>query len=260
MRRGGVVALIVAASTASASSAAALRLNRIDFGALAVDIEQEFTGAEEGSVVWDASRTLVAHVTHLREQAGDTNADDELVAGRRILEIGAGTGVVGLALARLGAKSVVVTDKASQLPLIRRNLERNRPECCADRCVLCDHVAPITCAELCWGSSWQTECDPSLSGPDCFDTIVCADCVYPDRPSGLATVLLDLLALNPRATLLLAFEQRPPPAGAPPGTDHTRDFFEVMQNGCEVERVPDSQIDPRMMCDEISLWRMRARS
>ena len=86
-----------------------------------------------------------------------------------------------------------------------------------------------------------------------------ASCVYPDRPSGLAAVLLDLLSLNPKATLLLAFEQRPPPASAPDGVDYTRDFFDEMRAGCRVERVPDDELDPKWMCDEITLWRMHAR-
>ena len=69
------------------------RLNRIDFGGgAAVDVEEEYY-AEEGSVVWDASRSLLAHVTHSRKAA-------DLVMDKRLLEIGAGTGVVGLALAQ----------------------------------------------------------------------------------------------------------------------------------------------------------------
>lgn len=254
------LAVCVFITVVSAATLTGNRLSRIEFGGTTIAIEQEFTDAEEGSVLWDASRSLLAHVTYLREQAGDADVSEEAIAGKRILEIGSGTGAVGLALARLGAKSVVMTDKASQLPLMRRNLEHNQPDCCADRCVLCnDIVAPVSCAELCWSPSWQAECDPSLAAADAFDTIICADCVYPDRPSGLATVLLDLLALNPHASLLLAFEQRPPPAGAPAGTDHTRDFFAEMRAGCEVERVPDRQLDPRWVCDEISLWRMCAR-
>ena len=246
--------MLLALVAVPASAVASPRLSRVEFGMSTVDIEQEYTDAEEGSVIWDASRSLLAHVTHVRAQAGG-DAAAELIAGRRVIEIGAGTGVVGLALARLGAKSVVMTDKASQLPLMERNVEHNRPggDPSAD-------IAPVHCAELCWGDDWRHECDDSLSRRDAFDTIICADCVYPDRPSGLATVLLDLLDLNPSATLLLAFERRPPPASAPAGTDHARDFFERMRAGCDVERVPDEQLDPRFVCEEITLWRMRART
>ena len=225
---------------------AATQLSRVDFGSAHVSIEQEFSGAEEGSVIWDASRSLLAHVTFLREQPA--GAEEELIADKRLIEVGSGTGVVGLALARLGARSVIMTDKASQMPLLRRNLQHNEPECCG-----------VSCAELCWSASWQSECDPSLTAPGAFDTIICADCVYPDRPSELATVLIDLLELNPKATLLLAAEKRPPPEGAPEDTDHQLDFFARMRAECDVEPVPEGQIDPRWACDEITLWRMRAR-
>ena len=73
-------------------------------------------------------------------------------------------------------------------------------------------------------------------------------------------MLIDLLDLNPAATLLLSCEQRPAPAGSPPGTDHIRDFFQVMRQHVEVSRVPDAELDQRWLCDEITLWRMRARA
>ena len=227
------------------------RLSTFEFGAARVQVEQEFTGAEEGSVVWDASRALLAHIAFLERKP---------IAGCRVLEIGSGTGLVGLALARLGAASVVLTDKDSQVPLLKRNVERNQPSCCADRCNLCAHIGRVDVLPLVWGDSWQTVADTILSERDAWDLIVCCDCVYPDRPSDLATVLLDLMALNRHATLLLAFEKRPPPASAPPGTDHTRDFFEAMRAGCEVEQVPDEELDPAWKCDEITLWRLRIAS
>lgn len=216
-----------------------------------IEIEQEFHDAEEGSVLWDASRSLLAHVALQRARG-----ESDHVSGQRLLEVGAGTGAVGLALARMGARSVVMTDKPSQLDLMRRNREHNHPDGCDEHS---EHVAPVSILPLTWGDDWLHESAESLSKPDAFDTIICCDCVYPDRPSGLAGVLLDLLDLNPEAVTLLAFEQRPPPPDAPPGTDHTMTFFDTMRAGCDVERVPDSELDPQWMCDEISLWRMRAR-
>ena len=48
-----------------------------------------------------------------------------LVAGRRVLELGAGTGVLGSLCAKLGAASVTVTDLATSVPLIELNLSLN---------------------------------------------------------------------------------------------------------------------------------------
>jgi predicted nicotinamide N-methyase len=161
---------------------------------MSLTIEQIYDGGEEGSVVWDASRTLLAF---LRKTVREEKPDP--VAGARVLEIGAGTGVVGLALARSGAKSVVLTDKHSQLPLMRKNIEHNDD---SD-----ELLAPVKVLPLVWGADWQAESDSSLSACDAFDLIVVCDCVYPDRPSGLSAVLIDLLMRNPHATVLLAFEQ-----------------------------------------------------
>ena len=79
--------------------AAAPQLSAIDFmgGTKTVSIEQQYENAEEGSVVWDASRSLLSHVSRLSQRSADAN----LITGRRVLEIGSGPGVVGLALAQL---------------------------------------------------------------------------------------------------------------------------------------------------------------
>lgn len=45
--------------------------------------------------------------------------------GKRIIELGSGTGIVGLLLASMGA-SVLFTDQACALPLLQHNIDQNR--------------------------------------------------------------------------------------------------------------------------------------
>ena len=70
----------------------------------------EATGASFGARIWPSSKLLVAHLAALAggEEAG-------AVAGKRVLELGSGVGLAGIAAAALGAR-VVMTDKDEVSP------------------------------------------------------------------------------------------------------------------------------------------------
>uniref|UniRef100_A0A0G4GHW1 Methyltransferase small domain-containing protein n=1 Tax=Chromera velia CCMP2878 TaxID=1169474 RepID=A0A0G4GHW1_9ALVE len=70
--------------------------------------------ADTGRTTWDGSVVLALFL----------EAHQELVRGTRVLELGAGTGLVGLSAAALGAEEVVLTDLAYALPNMRRNVEK----------------------------------------------------------------------------------------------------------------------------------------
>jgi len=77
------------------------------------------SGDTSGNLLWPAARSLAAHlITH-----------PELVHNCRVVELGAGVGLLGIVAGALGAKEVVMTDVTCTIPLLQRNLEANRAVC-----------------------------------------------------------------------------------------------------------------------------------
>jgi hypothetical protein len=74
---------------------------------------------ETGGVVWGGAFILAKFLEHQAAQGSLEFSDT------RCLELGAGCGLVGLSLATLGARSVVMTDQANVLPLLGSNAKRN---------------------------------------------------------------------------------------------------------------------------------------
>jgi membrane-associated phospholipid phosphatase len=73
--------------------------------------------------------TSPSHVEYLRAVAAGACFDipRDFLVGARVLELGAGTGITGLACVKLGAREVVLTDIAELIPLMRENVKRNCP-------------------------------------------------------------------------------------------------------------------------------------
>eukprot|EP00316_Scyphosphaera_apsteinii_P008991 CAMPEP_0119322392 /NCGR_PEP_ID=MMETSP1333-20130426/58069_1 /TAXON_ID=418940 /ORGANISM="Scyphosphaera apsteinii, Strain RCC1455" /LENGTH=244 /DNA_ID=CAMNT_0007329617 /DNA_START=185 /DNA_END=920 /DNA_ORIENTATION=- len=95
----------------------------------------------------------------------------QLVTGRRVLELGSGTGVAGLAAAVAGAKKVLLTDQT---------ISQAR-----DNVLLNPSIAPlIELRELSWGSA-QVEEIALLS----WHVVLAADCVYPTSTTALPALL-----------------------------------------------------------------------
>ncbi|MEQ2290793.1 hypothetical protein AMECASPLE_006648 [Ameca splendens] len=103
--------------------------------------------------VWEAA-------LHLCRYLEDQSVE---LRGRRIIELGAGTGVVGILAARLGAE-VTLTDLPLVLPQLQGNVSANIPPngWLSARPV----VLP-----LCWG-------EDHLTFPSDWDLVLCADIVY----------------------------------------------------------------------------------
>ncbi|KAI1336336.1 putative methyltransferase-domain-containing protein [Xylariaceae sp. FL0016] len=139
-----------------------------------------------GGQLWPAGMVLAKHMLRYHPDLRQS----------RILEIGSGGGLVGLAVASgcaiASENPLWMTDQLEMLPLMQRNTQANGLE---------GKVKP---AILNWGEPLAG--DIVALKPD---VILAADCVYhePAFPLLLAT-LSDLLALCPTATIYFAYKKR----------------------------------------------------
>ncbi|KAK0745390.1 putative methyltransferase-domain-containing protein [Apiosordaria backusii] len=138
-----------------------------------------------GGQLWPAGMVLAKHMLHYQRDKLQTS---------RVLELGAGGGIVGLTIAK-GCRidqPLYITDMIDMEPLMQHNIALNE---------LGDRVRGRI---LNWGEPLSQEIIDFKP-----DTILAADCVYfePAFPLLLQT-LKDLLTLTPTATVFFCFKKR----------------------------------------------------
>ncbi|KAK9351680.1 putative methyltransferase-domain-containing protein [Lipomyces doorenjongii] len=119
-------------------------------------------------------------------------------SGRRVLELGSGTGLVGIVLGILGYP-VLLTDLSEILPNLKRNMERNK-----DRL---SESLDVNVEELNW---MDFESSEAYRRHDKFETIVLSDPIYSsEHPQMLANVIIQFLEYdNPQAQVMLQLPLR----------------------------------------------------
>jgi len=88
---------------------------------------------------------------------------------KHVLELGSGTGLLGLVAARLGAASVTLTDLPSELDLLRANVALNDAAA----------SSPTRVEPLVWGDeTGMLQLIDRARLPSGFDVVLCCDLVY----------------------------------------------------------------------------------
>ena len=150
-------------------------------------LSQDPNSGNLGLTVWDASIVLAAWADRNSRKGELCRAR---VAGKRVVDLGSGAGVAGLALALLGA-DVLLTDVAPVLPLLRTNADVNLgPAALRSLPGGSGSAGKVTVLEYDWldKSTWG----PVLAGGPADYLLMC-DCVY--KEAMVAPLLAAVLAL-----------------------------------------------------------------
>eukprot|EP00798_Chlamydomonas_sp_ICE-L_P020002 gene20002-26715_t len=121
-----------------------------------------------GACVWEGELLLAAYLASLPQHR---------YIGARCVELGSGPGLIGLLMAKLGAK-VVITDIKKVLPLIEDNVKLNELSV-EQRRGAESGIAEVE--ELEWGAEGYMSRVESLASGGPLDWIVAADCCYIDN-------------------------------------------------------------------------------
>lgn len=129
-----------------------------------------------GGHVWSAGLVLAKFIL-----------DGGVAKGKRCVELGAGTGVVGLAAGLCGAKDVLVTDRCEMLWLLEANIKKNL-------------LSNVTAAEWNWGDTKEED--------KSFDLVLAADVVYDPELYVRLVRTLEVCCASSGCTVLLSYHQR----------------------------------------------------
>ncbi|KAL4151524.1 hypothetical protein PRNP1_008466 [Phytophthora ramorum] len=166
--------------------------------------------------VWDCALVLAKFL------ANDAYFPQDFFLNKRVIELGCGVGVPGLAAASLGAKKVVLTDMSVAIPWIQANIELNQTR---------NYISSDVRAEsLMWGENESLEMHQ-------FDVILCSDLVYGERSISQKLVQTIVQLSHPKTLVVSAHEARF--AG-----DRGKSFFTLLsEQHFRVEQVPRERLD-----------------
>jgi len=192
-----------------------------------------------GACLWDGAILLAAFLAA---------QPDYRFVGAKCIELGAGVGLVGIALAKMGA-FVTLTDIDKVLPLLEDNLRANGiPERAMAGGGGWAAVEPLE-----WGKAGWMQRVGAMSDPP-PEWILAADCCYIDNdgisPSTSAFVETCAGLCGPGTRCLVAFERRSP---------EVRQCFlqEAKAKFRRVEMIPVSQFPPPLRLEYCDLWELR---
>ncbi|XP_040416657.1 protein N-lysine methyltransferase METTL21A isoform X1 [Cygnus olor] len=146
------------------------------FAGRTVRLRQDWQRLGVAAVVWDAAVVLCTYL-----EMGSVDLRD-----RSVIELGAGTGLLGIVATLLGAR-VTITDREAALEFLESNVQANLPSELHPRAVV---------KELTWGK------DLGNFPPGAFDFVLGADIIYLEETFGELLQTLEHLCSEQTVILL----------------------------------------------------------
>lgn len=174
-----------------------------------------------GGIAWPAGQILA---TYLIQKGSD------YLRGKNVLELGAGTGLVGLVAGQLPGTKLWITDQDTILPIMQKNVSINKLS------------ANVFVAKLDWGVPVPT----TIPKPD---VILAADCVYFEPAFPLLVQTLDDLA-SVDTDILFCYKKR---------RKADKRFFSLLKKKFRWEEVMDDPNREIYMKEAITLMRLFKR-
>ncbi|GFR70526.1 protein-lysine methyltransferase METTL21D-like [Elysia marginata] len=208
---------------------------------LSSGVELTFLQSETGDVgcvVWDAALALCGYLDHCQEK-GCFKWNQQAV-----LELGAGTGAVGVVAATLGANSVV-TDLPELVPLMQHNIDKNKEKL----------IGSCQAVPLSWGDTDQIKHIKEMLVPAGLDYILVADCVYYEES---VKQLVDTIAClsSSKTTVLCSYEERE--LGNKEALQSQ--FFKLISEHFSISEIPLSEHHPQLRSPDIHILRFTPKS
>lgn len=199
--------------------------------------EKNNTGLGTGLTIWDGSTVLAKYLEH--------QAIALELSRQTVLELGAGTGVVGLAASAAGARFVYLSDLHYTLHNTEENIRRNAG-------VL---RGPVEAFELDW---FKPRLPPPCARQDgnegSVSLVLGADIVWISEliPPLVKTLAYLCRAIVPSPTVLIAHQTRSRAGDA-------LFFSSLRETGFVIEAVPREEHHPRFRDNDIAIIRLRMR-
>ncbi|KAG2305405.1 hypothetical protein Bca52824_034056 [Brassica carinata] len=191
-----------------------------------------------GTTVWDASMVFAKY---LGKNCRKGRFSPSKLKGKRAIELGAGCGVAGFAMAMLGC-DVVSTDQKEVLPLLKRNVEWNTSTILQMNPGSGFIIWIARVAELDWGNEDHIRA---------VERHLTMSSVYSEQL--LEPLLHTILALSgPKTTVMLGYEIR--------STIVHDKMLQMWKDNFEVKTIPRSKMDGEYQDPSIHLYLMSQKS